>query len=157
MEEHLYDFPSIVAVPLFTLFVAGLSAAIGAWMAFWPPKPNAWAGTRVPWAYADEEIWYAAQRVTGWVILVCGLLAFIYWPVGIGLMIPGTIYMFVHPWMLYARKYGTGKTWHDGKGWRGYRPMVKCSLCGSLVKLNHADELGARTCDDCGQVLVRGM
>ena len=84
-------------------------------------------GVRLPWTYADEEIWHKANRLAGILSIVLGVLFFysqlwaVLWLV---VLIPASI---IYPMVLYYRKYGTLRTEKVGRGFLyiDYRPVRK--------------------------------
>ncbi|HJN18440.1 MAG TPA: SdpI family protein [Armatimonadota bacterium] len=156
MQEHFWEFPSVMAVPLGSLGLAAVFALAGAALVWAPPKPNAWAGVRTPWTYADEAIWHESHRVFGWGALASGALCLVYCPVAIVVIVIAGVGSLPYSWVRYAAKYGTSRTWKAEEGWRGYRPMAKCSGCDHQTKLGSPDELADRRCEQCGETLLHG-
>lgn len=125
-----------------------LCTLIGAVMLVWRGGPNAWIGVRVPWTYADREIWDKSWRVAAWLVLAMGIGAFVSLPaffIATALMI---LICFIYPWRLYRQKYGTGKTWRD-QGWLDYRPVAKCRHCGHLQNLGYDRDPLLTNCQAC--------
>lgn len=122
---------------------------MGALMLVWRGGPNAWIGVRLPWTYADREIWDKSWLVTAWLVLAMGIGALVSLPaffVATALMI---VVGMAYPWRLYRQKYGTSKTWRD-QGWIAYRPVAKCSHCGHLQNLASDRDLLLVNCQACG-------
>ena len=104
-----------------------LCLAIGIFFSVVKIRRNRWGGVRLPWTYADEEIWHKANRLAGVLSIVLGLLFFFsqLWAVaGLVVLIPA---MIIYPAVLYRRKYDTLRTEKVGKGWLSidYRPAKK--------------------------------
>ena len=54
-----------------TLMAAGLPFILGR------VPPNGWSGLRVPATLTDERVWYAANRVMGYDLLLAGAAVFV--------------------------------------------------------------------------------
>jgi len=104
-----------------------LCLAVGIFFSTVKIRRNRWGGVRLPWTYADEEIWHRANRLAGVLSIVLGVLFFhsqlwaLEW---IAVLIPASI---LYPAILYYRKYGTLKTEKAGKGFLciDYKPGEK--------------------------------
>jgi uncharacterized membrane protein len=60
------------------LLVAGaalLVAALGVPLALGRVGPNRWYGFRTPRTMTDPEVWWAANRMSGWALVVSGVVA----------------------------------------------------------------------------------
>ncbi len=129
--------------------------AVGAYLLIFPPGPNPWGGLRLPWTYADREIWDNGTRLTAWLLLAAGAAFAVWWPAGMVGIFALVVVAIPYARALYVRKYGTSKTWHGGHSWIDYRPVAKCPNCGHLNRLNSADDLPLARCDQCGYSLDR--
>lgn len=108
--------------PLASYLMAAAFLGVGGLMLFWRKGPNWWIGVRLPWTYADRQIWDRSWRL-GAIFLVGhrgGGPGF----QGAHLLILGLLY----PIYLYWRKYGTLCYWKD-PGRLDYRPVAKCRQC----------------------------
>lgn len=139
----------------FTLLIGAFVAAIGLYFALMPPGPNAWGGARVRWTFADKEIWYAAQVLTGWLLVVGGLSMLIWLPLGLAVTLVGALSPVVYARARYIAKYGTSRTWYGGEGLIDYRPVAKCPDCGHLNQLQRAEDLSMARCEACRHPLSR--
>jgi hypothetical protein len=123
-------------------------------MLVWRKGPNCWIGVRLPWTFADREIWDKSWRLAAVFLLGMGVGVLASWEIFVistaHLIILGILY----PIYLYRRKYGTLRYWKD-TGWLGYRPVAKCPGCGHLQKLNLTGNPGLITCEVCGASLRR--
>ena len=151
---EFWAFPTFLAVPVM-LAPAGVLMAVGLWLALFPPRPNGFAGTRIAWTYADEGIWYATQRVSGWLIGAAGGVLTLWWPAGVAATWAAAVAAIFYARGLYVAKYGTSRTWRPGTGWTHYLPMAGCPNCGHLNRLEGAEELALKRCESCGHSLVR--
>jgi hypothetical protein len=130
-------------------FLGALCVGLGVLMSFWQPGPNAWIGVRLPWTYADREVWDKSFRVAAYLVLAMGASAFISFPAFIGatgFLLVGCI---AYPWQIYRQKYGTSRYWKD-HGWMAYRPVARCRHCGRLQNLVAEQELAVVRCEVCG-------
>jgi hypothetical protein len=115
----------------------------------WRPGPKWWIGVRLPWTFADREIWDIAWVVAGLfclIIAITVLVSALAFYISLALFL---IVCLVHPLYFYRRKYGTLNFWKD-VGWIDYRPVVRCRHCGHLQKLKDAANLPAAVCEACG-------
>jgi len=123
--------------------------------------PNPWIGVRLPWTFADREIWDQSWLLAVAILVATGLGALLSWTLFIisilGLIILGIAF----PAFLYHRKYGTWRTWKDtwrtwkDTGWLEYRPSARCPQCGHIQNLEDAGELTGKHCEACGATLSR--
>jgi predicted membrane channel-forming protein YqfA (hemolysin III family) len=130
-------------------FLGALCGGLGVLMLFWQAGPNGWIGVRMPWTFADREIWDKSWRLAAYLLLVMGLSALISFPAFLaasGLLIVGCI---AYPWQVYRKKYGTSRYWKDN-GWMAYHPVALCQHCGHLQNLAHDRELPGARCKACG-------
>ena len=133
----------------------GLCIVIGLYFALRPPRRNPWGGTRVRWTYADEQIWEATQRLTGWLCVAAGVGFLLWLPVGIVMVIALALGATLYARAKYMAKYGTSRTWHGGKGMIDYRPVAKCPNCGHLNELQSAEDLALARCEQCRHPLQK--
>lgn len=94
--------------------IGGVLILLGLVMTFVKIGRNPMMGVRLPWTYADKEIWYKTNKLFGILSIIWGLLlfssgnnldnliAFILIP-----LIPLVIISIVYPGWLYYAKYGT--------------------------------------------------
>lgn len=124
-------------------------------MILWRPGPKWWIGVRLPWTFADREIWDKSWRLTAIFLVGMGLGALISWKffaiAGAHFIILGILY----PVYLYRRKYGTLRYWKD-LGWIDYHPVSRCPHCGHFQKLGEAALLTGSKCEACSQVFPKG-
>jgi hypothetical protein len=132
------------------LFILGAFCfGLGSVMLFWHPGPNGLIGVRLPWTFADREIWDKSWRLSTFLLLAMGIGAMVSFPAFIGatvLLIGGCL---AYPWQLYRAKYGTSRYWKDN-GCLAYRPVARCSHCGHFQNLSSDQELAAAKCEACG-------
>ena len=138
-------------------FPAGVCAGIGVFFLLFPVGPNPWGGVRVPWTYADREIWDRSLRLTAWLLIVAGVGFLLWWPLGIAASLGLAAISIPYARALYVRKYGTSKTWHGREGLIDYRPIAKCPNCGHLNRLNSPDDLALARCEQCRYPLERAV
>ncbi len=134
--------------------LAGVFLGLGLLMLVWRKGPNSWIGVRLPWTYADREIWDKSWRLAAIFLVAMGLGALfsreIFFISLAHLLILGLGY----PVFLYRRKYGTFRYWKK-RAWGDYRPVACCPRCGHLQKLANARELAGGQCEACGALLAR--
>jgi ribosomal protein S27AE len=136
--------PTSVAYLLALIF-----GGLGVYMLVRRHSPNLWIGVRLPWTFADRDIWDKSWRLAAMFLLGMGsgiLVSLkLFWIMVAHLIILGVLY----PVFLYRRKYGTFRYWKD-QGWIDYHPVARCPVCGHYQKLaSHAD-LGRAACEACG-------
>jgi len=139
--------PTSAAYPLALIF-----GGLGVYMLLRRHRPNLWIGVRLPWTFADRDIWDKSWRLAAMFLLGMGvgiLVSLKLFFIAVAhLIILGILY----PVFLYRRKYGTLRYW-KGQGWIDYRPVARCPLCGHFQKLaSHAD-LARGACEACGAKL----
>jgi hypothetical protein len=143
------------AIPFTRYLMAGLFLGLGGLMLAWRKGPNCWIGVRLPWTYADPEIWDKSWRLAAWLLVLLGvsvlfsLAAFL-----IAALLAVGLCLW-HPYRLYRQKYGTWRTWKD-VDWLAYRPVTQCPNCGHLQELDEAGDLETTRCEACGGSLRRG-
>jgi len=138
--------PQAVAYGLAVIF-----AVLGLILLLWRLGPNWWIGVRIPWTYADREIWDKSWVLCGVLLLVtAGAVLFSVMAFVVALVLLVLINL-VLPIYLYRRKYGTMSFWKD-VGWSAYRPAVRCSHCGHIQKLADETHLQGAVCEACGLI-----
>ncbi len=123
-------------------------------MLVWRKGPNCWIGVRLPWTFADREIWDRSWLMAAVLVAL----------MGIGLLISPALFMpalfallilcILYPLWLYQRKYGTWRYWKD-TGLLAYRPAARCPRCGNIQKLKDSGELAEGHCEVCGAAWAR--
>lgn len=116
--------------------------------------PNPWIGVRLPWTFADREIWDKSWLLAVLILVGMGLGALFSWTFFVVSLLAMIALGILYPLFLYHRKYGTWRYWQD-TGWLEYRPAAKCSQCGHIQKLEEAGELVGAHCGACGASLGR--
>lgn len=135
--------------PLARYLLAGVFLGLGGLMLVWRKGPNCWIGVRLPWTFADREIWDKSWRLSAMFLVGMGVGALFSWKIFIISLIHLVVLGVLYPIYLYRRKYGTLSTWKE-VGWLGYRPAAKCRQCGHLQKLNGVEDLTTARCGACG-------
>jgi hypothetical protein len=135
--------------------LALIFGGLGAYMLLRRHAPNPWIGVRLPWTYADRDIWDKSWGLAAIFLLGMGIGILVSWKwffiAAAHLIILGVLY----PIFLYWRKYGTLRYWKD-QGFIDYRPVARCRHCGHFQKLAGAEPLARCTCEACG-ALCRGQ
>jgi hypothetical protein len=140
--------------PKVLYFLGALCGVQGLVMLVWNPGPNRWIGVRLPWTFADREIWDKSWRLAALLLLAMGVGAFVSFPafiVATALLTAGCL---GYPWQLYRRKYGTSRYWKD-QGCKAYHPVARCTHCGHMQNLPSERDVPAARCEACG-LLCRG-
>ena len=135
--------------PGLTYFLSAVFGFLAMLLLLWRPGPKWWIGVRLPWTFADREIWNTSWTIAGLfclVIAVAVLVSAIAFYIALALFF---IVSMVYPIYLYQRKYGTLQFWKD-VGWVDYRPVVRCMHCGHLQKLRDEAQLTVTICEACG-------
>ncbi len=131
--------------------LAVICGGLGVLMVFWRPGPNLWIGVRLPWTYADRQIWDKSYQLAAVLLVVMGIGGYFSWVLffitAALLIVLGILY----PIRLYRRKYGSLRFWKD-QGWQDYHPVVRCSHCGHYQNLREAAELQTAVCEGCGRL-----
>ncbi len=133
--------------------MAGVFLGLGGLMLVWRKGPNWWIGVRLPWTYADREIWDKSWRLSAVFLVGMGTGALVSWKIFFISVAHLIILGILYPIYLYRRKYGTLHYWKN-TGWLDYRPVAKCPNCGELQKLNPAGNPEI-ACQACGSTLRR--
>ncbi len=122
---------------------------LGLYLRLRPRGPNAWVGVRLPWTFADREIWDKSWKLGADFLILMGAAALLgvkpFFLV-VSLMVLGCL---IYPWRLYHRKYGTS-TACRGRGWTDYRPLVACRHCGHRQCLERGTPVQTVLCEACG-------
>jgi hypothetical protein len=137
--------------PGLTNFLAVVFGFLGVLLLIWRPGPKWWIGVRLPWTYADREIWDRSWVAAG---LFCLLMAVAVLYSGIAFYIALALFLvtsMLYPIFLYRQKYGTLQFWKD-LGWIDYRPVVRCLHCGHMQKLRAAAHVQTAVCEACGLI-----
>lgn len=137
--------------PLMRYPMAAVFLGLGGVMLVWRKGPDCWIGVRLPWTFADREIWDKSWRLAAMFLVGMGVGTLASWKVFFISVAHLVILGILYPIYLYRRKYGTLRYWKD-TGWPGYRPVAKCPQCGFLQKLDGAEELSNAPCKGCGAV-----
>ena len=123
-------------------------------MLIWRKGPNCWIGVRLPWTFADREIWDRSWLMAAVLVALMGMGLVIssafFMPALFALLILSILY----PFLLYQRKYGTWRYWKD-TGLVDYRPAARCPQCSSIQKLKDSGQLAGAHCEVCGASLAR--
>ncbi|MEW6388776.1 MAG: SdpI family protein [Thermodesulfobacteriota bacterium] len=130
--------------------VAALCFGLAAFMLYRPANPNWWIGVRIPWTYADPEIWRQSWRLAAIMLLNMGIGALLAWWLFVVFFISFLVACFYVPMRTYRRKYGTLRFWKDA-GWLDYQPVALCPQCGHYQKLASAAAFTEAACEACGQ------
>jgi hypothetical protein len=129
--------------------LALIFGGLGVYMLLRRHSPNLWIGVRLPWTFADREIWDKSWRLAAMFLLGMGTGILVslklFWIMVAHLIILGILY----PVFLYRRKYGTLRYWKD-QGWIDYHPVARCRVCGHYQKLASNNDLGRTACEACG-------
>jgi hypothetical protein len=129
-------------------FIAAVCGGLGVLMLFWRKGPNMWIGVRLPWTFADRQIWDKSWRLAAMFLTGMGIGALFSFKIFFISLIHLVILGILYPVFLYRRKYGTLRFWKD-EGWKDYRPVARCRGCGHWQKLQDAAELAVARCDMC--------
>lgn len=136
--------PTSVAYLLALIF-----GGLGVYMLLRRHGPNLWIGVRLPWTFADRDIWDKSWRLAAMFLLGMGVGVLIslklFFISAAHLVILGVLY----PVFLYRRKYGTLRYWKD-QGWIDYHPVARCRVCGHFENLASYADLGRERCEACG-------
>jgi len=107
---------------------------------------------RLPWTFADREIWDQSWLLAVVILLVTGLGVLLSWTLFIVSFLALIILGVTFPLFLYYRKYGTRRYWKD-EGWLEYRPAARCPQCGHIQNLEDPGDLAEGHCEACGATL----
>jgi len=141
--------------PLFLRYLlAVIFLGLAAYMLLRRHGPNPWIGVRLPWTFADREIWDKSWLLAVGIVVAAGLGVLLSWTLFILSLIALIALGILYPFFLYRRKYGTWRYWKD-TGWQAYRHAALCPQCGHIQKLQDAGDLGGAHCESCGASLRR--
>jgi hypothetical protein len=140
--------------PILRYLLATILLGLAGYMLLRRHGPNPWIGVRLPWTFADREIWDKSWLLVVLIVVGMGLGVLVSWTLFIVSLIALIILGVSYPFSLYYWKYGTWRYWKD-TGWLEYRPAAKCSQCGHIQKLTDAEELAGTHCGACGASLGR--
>ncbi len=135
--------------PGLSYFLSAVFGFLGVLLLVWRPGPKWWIGVRLPWTFADREIWRASWVLAG---LLCLVMAGAVLVSGLAFFVALALFIIIsllYPVWLYRRKYGTLQFWKD-IGWIDYRPAVRCMHCGHVQKLRDGAQLTVAICEACG-------
>lgn len=135
--------------PLVSYLMAAIFLGLGGLMLLWRKGPNRWIGVRLPWTFADRQIWDKSWRLGAVFLVGMGVGTWASWKIFFISMAHLLVLGLLYPLYLYRRKYGTLRYWKD-TGWPGCRPMAKCGQCGFLQKLGGPEDLTRASCPECG-------
>lgn len=135
--------------PLASYLMAAAFLGVGGLMLLWRKGPNRWIGVRLPWTFADRQIWDKSWRLGAIFLVGMGVGALVSWKIFFISLAHLLILGLLYPIYLYWRKYGTLRYRKD-PGRLDYRPMAKCRHCGFLQKLDRPEELTRALCRECG-------
>ncbi len=134
--------------------MAGVFLALGLLMLVWRKGPNCWIGVRLPWTFADRQIWDKSWRLSAMFLTGMGVGALVSWKIFLISLAHLVILGMLYPVYLYRRKYGTLRYWREGGG-LSFHPMACCPECGEVQKLQDAEELPGLKCARCGYLRPR--
>ena len=137
--------------PSLTYLLSAVFGLLAVLLLLWRPGPKWWIGVRLPWTFADRQIWDTSWVIAGLfclVLAVAVLFSAIAFYLALALFF---IVSIVYPIYSYRQKYGTLEFWKD-VGWTGYRPVVRCGHCGHIQKLKDEAQLPVAICEACGLV-----
>lgn len=128
--------------------LAAVCGGMGVFMLLKRRGPNMWIGVRLPWTFADRQIWDKSWRLASIFLTGMGMWALLYWRLFFVALAHFIALGIIYPIFLYRRKYGTLRYWKDG-ACLGYHPMVRCPHCRHLQKLPEAAALALARCESC--------
>jgi hypothetical protein len=132
-------------------FLAAIFGILAIVLLLWRPGPKWWIGVRLPWTYADRQIWDASWVLAGVFSLALAVAALYSLTACFVVLVLFLIACIAYPVYFYWQKYGTLKVWKE-VGWIDYRPVVRCRHCGHFQKLPDADQANTAVCEACGLV-----
>ena len=135
--------------------LAAVLGGTGVTMLFWRRGPNPWMGVRLPWTFADRQIWDKSWRLASVFLTGMGVWALFYWRLFFVALAHFIVLAILYPIFLYWRKYGTLRYWKD-LGWTAYHPVARCHSCGHFQKLPEAGALAGARCEACQQPFQAG-
>ncbi len=110
--------------------------------------PNLWLGVRLPWTFADRQIWDKSWRLASIFLTGMGLWALLYWRLFFVALTHFIVLGILYPIFLYWRRYGTLRYWKEG-GCLGYHPVARCRQCRHLQELPEAAAWATARCESC--------
>lgn len=138
--------------PFLQYLLAAILLGLAAYMLVRRHGPNPWIGVRLPWTFADREIWDKSWLLAVGILIATGLGVLLSWTLFIVSFLALIILGIAFPAFLYYRKYGTWRTWKD-EGWLAYHPAARCPRCGQIQKLKEGEGLAGVSCEACGERL----
>jgi hypothetical protein len=138
--------------PFLQYLLAAILLGLAVYMLVRRHGPNPWIGVRLPWTFADREIWDKSWLMAVAILIAIGLGAVLSWTLFIVSFLALIILGIAFPAFLYYRKYGTWRTWKD-EGWLEYRPVARCPKCGHFQNLQDPGQLAGAHCEACGAAL----
>ncbi len=135
--------------------LSAVCGGLGVFMLLKRLGPNMWIGVRLPWTFADRQIWDKSWRFASIFLTGMGLWALLYWRLFFVALAHFIVLAILYPVFLYWRKYGTLRYWKDGTC-LGYHPMARCRGCGHWQKLPEAGALASARCESCQSPLQAG-
>jgi hypothetical protein len=117
-------------------------------MLCWRAEPNLWIGVRLPWTFADRQIWDKSWNLAALFLTGMGVGALVSQKIFFISLAHLIILGILYPIFLYWRKYGTLRYWKDA-GWLDYHPVVRCRRCRHWQKLPEAAALALARCESC--------
>jgi hypothetical protein len=151
MVGHAHPTQEALIPPELAYPLAAIFGGLGLVMLLWRKGPNWWIGVRIPWTFADRQIWDKSWRLAAMFLLGMGMGALISWKFFFIMVAHLVILGILYPIFLYRRKYGTLRYWKD-VGWIDYRPVARCR-CGHFQKLGDAAAFTETPCEACGFAL----
>ncbi|MBM4286201.1 MAG: SdpI family protein [Deltaproteobacteria bacterium] len=139
--------------PLVAYLLAAIFLGLGLVMLAWRKGPNWWIGVRLPWTFADRQLWDRSWNFAALFLVGMGVGALLSWTIFVISLIHLLILGILYPIYLYRRKYGTLKYW-KGVARLDYRPVARCSRCGHHQRLPGAEGLVGARCQVCGMPLA---
>jgi len=138
--------------PLLRYLLAAVFLGLAVYMLVRRHGPNPWIGVRLPWTFADREIWDKSWLAAVGILVAIGLGALLSWTLFIVSFLALIILGVSFPAFIYYRKYGTWRYWKD-QGWLAYRPAARCCRCGHIQNLEDPGKLAEAKCEACGAAL----
>jgi uncharacterized membrane protein YfcA len=140
--------------PMLRYLLAAILLGLAGYMLVRRHGPNPWIGVRLPWTFADREIWDRSWLLAVGILIATGVGVLLSWTLFLVSFLALIILGVTFPLFLYYRKYGTRRFWKD-PGWLEYRPAARCPRCGHIQNLQDAGELAGANCEACGAALAR--
>lgn len=134
------------------ILLSGVFSAAAFLTFYYSDKPNRWIGVRLPWTFADQEIWEKINKAAAILLLLTALFASLGWIFFVLLALLTVIASIFGARNIYQKKYGTLR-YCKGPGSMDYRPVACCAKCGHLQNLDSAASLAGARCDSCSAFL----